>query len=66
MEVVRQLRETARRLYISRNTVHKWVRRYLAEGEAGLRDRSQRPKRTPNRTPPQVEDQVLSLHRERG
>ena len=60
------LRETARQLSISRNTVRKWVRRYLAQGEAGLRDRSRRPQRTPNRTPPQLEDQVLSLHRERG
>ena len=60
------LRETARRPSISRNTVRKWVRRYLLEGEAGLKDRSRRPKTSPRRTPPEVEQQVLTLQRERG
>ena len=60
------LRETARRLSISRNTVRKWVRRYLAEGETGLKDRSRRPHRCPRKTPAEVEERVLSLHRERG
>ena len=60
------IRETARRLSISRNTVRKWVRRYREEGEAGLYDRSRRPKRSPCRTPPEVEGRVLELKRERG
>jgi len=60
------LRDTARRLSISRNTVRKWVRRYLAEGEAGLVDRSRRPHSSPRRTPPEVEERVLSLNREKG
>ncbi|HEC63345.1 MAG TPA: helix-turn-helix domain-containing protein, partial [Candidatus Acetothermia bacterium] len=59
------LRETARRLSISRNTVRKWVRRYQESGEAGLMDRSRRPHHSPRRTPPEVEEQVLSLNRER-
>jgi len=50
------IRETARRLSISRNTVRKWVRRYREEGEAGLYDRPRRPKRSPRRTPPEVEE----------
>jgi transposase InsO family protein len=32
---------------VSVPTVRKWVSRYLAEGEAGLRDRSSRPKHNP-------------------
>jgi len=60
------LRETARRLSISRNTVRKWVRRYQEEGEAGLVDRSRRPHTSPRRTPQEVEEQVLSLRGERG
>ena len=60
------LRETARRLSISRNTVRKWVRRYLQEGEAGLVDRSRRPHTSPRRTPKEVEEEVLSLSQERG
>jgi len=60
------LRETARRLSISRNTVRKWVRRYRKQGEVGLVDRSRRPHTSPRRTPPEVEKQVLSLSQERG
>ncbi|MGY4706328.1 helix-turn-helix domain-containing protein [Candidatus Bipolaricaulota sp. J31] len=69
VEVYREcgsLRETARRLSISRNTVRKWVRRYREEGEAGLLDRSRRPKRFPRKTPKEVEDKVLKLREERG
>ena len=55
------LRETARRLSVSRNTVRKWVRRYQGSGEAGLMDRSRRPHTSPRRTLPEVEEKVLSL-----
>ena len=62
----RSLRETARRLSTSRNTVRKWSRRYQEFGEVGLQDRSRRPKRSPRRTPPEVEEKVLRLRKERG
>jgi len=35
--------ETARRWETSRHVVRKWVRRYEAEGQAGLEDRFRRP-----------------------
>ena len=35
--------------------VRKWVRRFLEEGEAGLVDRSSRPRRSPGRVSPAVE-----------
>ena len=60
------LRETARWLSISRNTVRKWVRRYRKQGEAGLVDRSRRPHTSPRRTPKEVEEKVLSLSQEQG
>ncbi len=69
VEVYREcgsLRETARRFSVSRNTVRKWVRRYTEEGEAGLYDRPRRPKRSPRRTPLELEERVLELRRERG
>ena len=44
--------EVAKQLGVSRQTVYKWVRRWRAEGEAGLADRSSRPHRMPRRTPP--------------
>jgi transposase InsO family protein len=39
----------ARAYHVSRQTLRKWVRRYEAEGAAGLRDRSSRPQRCPRR-----------------
>jgi transposase InsO family protein len=42
--------EVAKQLGISRQTVYKWVRRFRAEGLAGLADRSSRPHRSPRRT----------------
>jgi len=59
------LRETPRRLSISRNTVRKWVRRDLDQGETGLVDRPRRHWR-PRRTPPEMEEKVLSLRQEKG
>ena len=50
-----------RRFGISRKTGYKWIRRYLEEGEPALVDRSRRPKRSPRRTSPWVEEAVLKL-----
>jgi transposase len=36
--------EVAERFGVSRQAVHRWVRRYRAEGLEGLADRSKRPK----------------------
>lgn len=49
---------------ISRKTGHKWRDRYLAEGEAGLQDRSRRPHSSPNQTPPEIEQKVLKARAE--
>jgi transposase InsO family protein len=43
---------------VSERTCGKWVRRYRADGEAGLLDRSSEPKRVPHRTP---EDRVAVI-----
>ena len=48
---------------ISRQTAHKWWRRYLEAGEAGLVDRSSRPRRCPAKTPAKVERRVVALRR---
>ncbi|MEU0640624.1 IS481 family transposase [Streptomyces albidoflavus] len=50
---------------ISRTTAHKWVRRWRAEGDAGLYDRPSRPHTTPHRTPADVEARICDLRRER-
>ncbi len=43
--------EAGEAMGVSRRTVLKWVARYETEGEAGLEDRSSRPKESPNRLP---------------
>ncbi len=50
---------------ISRATVHKWWHRWLAEGDAGLEDRSSRPHRCPTRASRAVERRVCRLRRSR-
>ncbi|MGW6786494.1 IS481 family transposase [Streptomyces sp. NPDC054987] len=57
----RPVAHVAAEMGISRPTAHKWVRRWRAEGEAGLHDRSSRPGTTPHRTPPAVEARVCRL-----
>jgi len=53
------------RMYeISRVTGHAVLRRWSAEGEAGLAERSRAPFRHPNQTPLAVETLVLGLRRE--
>jgi transposase InsO family protein len=48
---------------ISRQTAHKWWRRYQQGGQAGLVDRSSRPRRCPTKTPAKVERRVVALRR---
>jgi transposase InsO family protein len=50
---------------VSVKTVAKWVRRYQAEGEAGLLDRSSRPHRLRLPTPPDIVGQIETLRRRR-
>ena len=49
----------ARAQGVSRATGYKWVRRFRAEGVAGLVDRSSRPHRSPRRTPPAEVERIL-------
>ena len=46
-------------------TVRKWRDRYRAEGEAGLMDRSSRPRTSPARLMPAAEDEIERLRRQR-
>jgi len=51
--------EAAKTAGVSRATAHKWVRRYRCEGEAGLQDRSSRPRHCPGALPPRTVQAVL-------
>jgi transposase InsO family protein len=50
---------------VSEPTVRKWVARYEAAGEAGLRDRSCRPRRSPAATPRLLVSYAERLRRQR-
>ena len=51
---------------VSRQTATKWVRRYRAEGLAGLEDRSSRPHRSPRRLAPEQVAAILAARHELG
>jgi transposase InsO family protein len=56
--------ELCRRFRISRSNGYKWLGRYLAQGRAGLSDRSRRPLHSPARTTADVEAEVLRIREE--
>lgn len=51
---------------VSRQTIHKWIRRFDEEGACGLFDRSRRPKRSPNRISGEIERRIIELRLEYG
>ena len=59
----------AKAMGISRQCAHRWIKRYREAGTEGateaLCDRSSRPHHMPHQTPPEVEDKILALRRER-
>ncbi|WP_263172292.1 IS481 family transposase [Streptomyces sp. SCSIO ZS0520] len=61
----RPVAHVAAEMGISRATAHKWLRRWRAEGEPGLADRSSKPLTTPHRTPAAMEGRVCDLRRSR-
>jgi transposase InsO family protein len=56
--------EVARTYGVSRRWVITLVQRFEAEGPAGLLPRSRRPARSPNRTPLEIEDEVVAIRKE--
>jgi transposase InsO family protein len=57
------LTEAAEAAGVSARTAGKWVRRYRAEGEKGLLDRSSAPRRVANATPPERVEAIAALRR---
>jgi transposase InsO family protein len=49
---------------VSRQTLHKWLGRYRADGLGGLIDRSRRPESSPWQSPVEVEMAVCEMRRE--
>ncbi|MFD8484121.1 IS481 family transposase, partial [Kitasatospora sp. NPDC059673] len=61
----RPVAHVAAEMGVSRATAHKWVRRWREEGDAGLHDRTSRPRTTPHRTTDTIEAEICRLRRER-
>jgi transposase len=59
------VRHAAGRCGIDRKTVRKWVLRFRADGEAGLSDRSSRPRRSPAAIARGTAQRVVTLRRQR-
>ena len=57
----RSVAGTCRRFGISRQAYYRWKRRFDAQGEAGLWDRTSRPNRSPTATPREVTSKILYL-----
>lgn len=55
--------DVARRNNVVRQTVHDWLRRYAADGLAGLADGSSKPQSCPHQMAPEVEARILELRR---
>ena len=68
LEVVNQgvsVTEVAATFGVTRQTVHRWLRRYAAEGLGGLVDGSAKPLSCPHQMLPGVEARIVELRRER-
>lgn len=57
--------EAAQAMGVSSRTSYKWLRRYKQEGEAGLVDRSSRPKGCPHATSGKKTDKIIALRKQR-
>ena len=56
--------EVAMALGVSRQSLHTWITRYLAEGLSGLADRSHRPSSCPHQVAGEVEVTVAEMRRQ--
>jgi transposase InsO family protein len=66
LEVVNQgatVTDVAVRFGVTRQTVHRWLRRYAAKGLSGLADGSEKPLSCPHQMPPEVEARIVELRR---
>ena len=59
------VREAAKAQGVSPRTAYKWLKRYREAGEAGLFDRSSRPRCSPGRTPEGLRRRVIELRQRR-
>jgi transposase InsO family protein len=56
--------EVAARAGVTRQSVHRWLRRYASQGLAGLVDQSTAPASCPHQMPAEIEAMIVELRRE--
>ena len=64
LEVLQQgvtVTEVAVRFGVTRQTVHRWLRRYAGQGLSGLADGSERPLSCPHQMPPELAARLAVL-----
>lgn len=59
----RTIKDLCAEFGISRQTGYVWLRRYRADGAKAMADQSRRPRQSPRRTVPKVEQRVVELRR---
>jgi transposase InsO family protein len=55
------IRELCRRFQVSAKTFYKWLKRSKTDGDAGLKNRSRRPRRSPRRTKAVIENGIVTV-----
>jgi transposase-like protein len=60
------IKAAAREFGCSRNTVRKWLRRFIPGKPSSLAERSRRPNHCPHQTPSSVEGLVVRLRKQTG
>jgi transposase InsO family protein len=66
MQAGSNVRELCRHYRISSRTGYKWLKRYMQEGELGLKDRSRRPKHVNKQTDAKMQSKVLEVRDQCG
>jgi transposase len=61
----KSMRELCEEFEISRPTGYEWLRRYKADGIAGVVERSRRPWNSPRQTTGKIEERVIELREQR-
>ena len=57
--------QAALKFAVTSKVVRRWVKRYEADGHAGMSDRSSRPRHSPNATDQAATDRIVALRRQR-
>ncbi len=61
--ITQSIRRTAHISQTDRKTVRKVLRLYKEKGEEGLKPKSKRPKKMPNKTPEEIEKMIIEIRK---